>query len=151
MSGERAGNVFDRYGKRYERPAPEAEPLPSSSGDDGVGAEADKARYQAVFADKSKTQTRLRLHYRDGLTVRLLNYAYLLEVMSTSHRFVSLIFSSTVVTLKGRHLDRLLEELQDERVRALVCFHPGRFEAPEEGESCILEMKDVSLHEVGST
>jgi hypothetical protein len=154
MSGQAAGNVFNRFGNRKfqtNHESADIEPPPPQPQEavlpDAPMVEANKATYQAMQLDRSKSQTRLRLHYADGLKVRMLAYAYLIEVVSTSHQWLSLVFTSSIVTLKGRNLDALIENLQDEKVRGLVCFHPGRHQPPASNEPCILEIIDLSLHE----
>lgn len=156
MSGQAAGNVFQRLGTRKPQPEPPAAetevvpPSPELVPSPAPMPETGKETYQAVAHDRSKSQTRLRLHYADGAKVRMLAYAYLIEVISTSHQWLSLVFTSSVVTLKGRNLDGILELLQDEKVRGLYCFHPGRHNAPASNEPCILEIEDLSLHEAAN-
>lgn len=110
---------------------------------------AGKKPYKAAEVDKSRTgQTRIRLNYKNGER-HVMAYHYLAEVIETSHQIVSLIFTSCIITLKGRHLDELTEEFQDEKVRALTCFHAGQHQEPEEGEACILDMVRQNFKEAG--
>lgn len=155
MSGQPAGSVFDRFSsRRYQTGTPEpvtpeaeshAADLLAESAPDSV-SEPEQEAYRAVIIDRTGPQTRLRLHYANGMKVRMLSYAYLMEVVVTSHQWLSLVFTTSVITLKGRNLDGLLEQLQDEKVRALVCFHPGRYPQPASNEPCILAIEDHSLH-----
>ena len=110
---------------------------------------SDKKPYKADEVDKSRTgQTRIRLNFKNGER-HVLAYHYLTEVIETSHQALSLVFSSCIITLKGRHLDKLTESLQDEKVRALSCFHPGQHQEPEEGEICITDLVRQNFNEAG--
>ena len=166
MSGQANESMFDRYSKRgktnsdsrdsrllpvppgYE-PEVDAEEavVPEADSEEGMDDVVQGGVYKAAFKFKSKARQRLRLHYANGARVKVLSYAYLIEVVSTSHQWLTLIFSSTIVTLKGRHLDQLIESIQDEQVRALVCFRPGIHPEPAKGEPCILEIEERSLNE----
>jgi hypothetical protein len=164
--------VFDRYSKRREQKVPDNENKPSLVSVESAGDEAPPGTnelplldgysheenddivqggvYKAAFIFKSKNRQRLRVHYANGLRVKVLSYAYLIEVLSTSHQWLTLVFSSTVITLKGRHLDQLVEPIQTERVLALVCFRPGIHPEPGKYEPCILEIEEQSLNQLVS-
>lgn len=172
MSEQGNETVFDRYSKRRQQKVPDNENKPSlvpveSAGEDASPGASELPMldvysheeddeivqggvYKAAFIFKSKNRQRLRVHYANGLRVKVLSYAYLIEVVSTSHQWLTLIFSSTIVTLKGRHLDQLIESIQDEQVRALVCFRPGIHPEPARGEPCILEIEERSLNQLVS-
>lgn len=141
MSEDGKGNVFHQFSSRRQEairqvvkdtvqrePEPEADTEQSQQPDSTSG----KQPYQAMYVDRSKPQSRLRLNYPDGYTVRLLNYTYLVEAVTTSHKRLSLIFTDDIVTLKGRNLTGLIELLQDERIRALVSFHAKHHLPPED-------------------
>lgn len=156
MSSNHTGSVFDRYSRSKKESKDNV--VNGEASPDGVShlhavppSDADtdgKQPYQAVFLDKSKSQSRVRLHYGDGVKVRLLSYAYLIEVIATSHQRLSLIFTNSIFTLEGRNLDGLLEEFQDEKVRSLVCFHPGRFEDTADNAACITKIVDESAYKL---
>lgn len=103
--------------------------------------------YRATLPAKSKREVRLRLQYVQGKKVRLLSYSHLNEILLTGHQWMSLIFTHTVVVLKGRNLDQLLDTLQDEQARALVCFRPQEHDEPDLHEPCIREMTDMALND----
>lgn len=166
MSGQENKSLFDRYSKRQTADeadeqkhlasvpsdgAPDDEPnegvAPDSDMDEAAKDVVQGGVYKASFKFKSKARQRLRLHYGNGIRVKVLSYAYLIEIVSTSHQWLTLVFSSTIVTLKGRHLDQLIESIQDEQVRALVCFRPGIHPEPATGEPCILEIEEQSLNQ----
>ncbi len=110
---------------------------------------AGKKPYKAAEVDKSRTgQTRIRINFKNGER-HVLAYHYLIEVIETSHQMMSLIFSSCIITLKGRHLEGLTEELQDEKVRTLTCFHAGHYQEPEAGEACIVDLVRQNFQEAG--
>lgn len=86
-------------------------------------AEYDRQPYVAfALGVQGRRERRLMLQFANG-TVGILSYAYLLEVVSTSHQFISLLFTNCIVTLEGRNLGVLLSPLQDEKVRVLQCFN----------------------------
>jgi hypothetical protein len=111
--------------------------------------ETDKMVYTAVGLNKRvKPQRRLMLYFHDG-TVAIMSYAYLMEIISTSHQFVSLIYTNCVITLKGYNLDGLLDLLQEERVKALQCYSPKIHLKPTDRKQVIiLEMKRESLQDI---
>ena len=174
MSEQNNQSIFDRYSKRRSSHLPEQENRPSLVPlDDGLedattGQETAHSSdrpvldvysheeddevvlggvYKAAFIYKAKGRQRLRLHYANGVKVKVLSYSYLIEVVLTSHQWLTLVFSSTIVTLKGRNLDRLVEALQDERVRALVCYRPGIHPEVASHEPCILDIQERGVHE----
>ncbi len=108
-----------------------------------------KKPYKAAEVDKSRTgQARICINFKDGER-HVLSYHYLIEVIETSHQAMSLLFSTCIITLKGRRLDELTESLQDEKIRAITCFHPGQHQAPEEGEPCITDLVRQNFNEAG--
>lgn len=174
MSEQGKESVFDNYGKRRQPKRAGTENRPSvvpveAMPDDGedidetqdaadlpeldVNSQEEEDEvvqggiYKAAFITRSKNRQRLRLHYANGMRVKVLSYAYLIEVVATSHQWLTLVFSSTVVTLKGRHLDQLIQPLQGERVLALICFRPGIHPEPAKHEPCILEIDETSLNQ----
>lgn len=177
MSGQVKGSILDRYSsRRFQSEKPEENQPPATPDDaelallqsqqaESIAAArsappalhvisgetdeepVDNGVYKAAFLYKARSRPRLRLHYADGLKMKVLSYAHLIEVVATSHQWLTLVFSSTIVTLKGRNLHTLVEPLQDERVRALVCYRPGMHPAPASNEPCILEIQERSIHE----
>lgn len=177
MSEQGKGTVFDRYSKRGSLTARDDAPKPSAAPSDTehnashnrqpgqettlraapsaleiFSHEAEDqvvqaGMYKAAFIYKAKTRPRLRLHFADGIKVKVLAYAHLVEVVATSHQWLTLVFSSTIVTIKGHHLDTLIDPLQDERVRALICYRPGIHPQPVSHEPCILEIQERGIHE----
>lgn len=94
------------------------------------GSVKDAPLYRAYELDKTRNhQVRLRIHYPDG-SVGALPYAHLLEVISTSHQYLALFYTNLILSIEGRNLTGLVELLQDEKIRALYCFHPERFAEP---------------------
>lgn len=109
-------DIFKQF-SRNTAPDPEQEQQPNpvqatkyqqssqpyqSSNDSGIP-------YAAVGLNRSNTSvSRLMLYYQDG-RIAVMSYAYLVEVLCTSHQFLSLIFSNCVITLRGYNLMALLE------------------------------------------
>ncbi len=179
MSGQGKETVFDRYSKRRPQQEPGSESSPSAPPvEDKRGIDGEQIPvattprlvqpapeghrnddddetvqggiYKAAFIFKSKSRQRLRLHYANGVRVKVLSYAYLIEVVVTSHQWLTLVFSSTIVTIRGRNLDQIIDSIQDERVRALVCFRPGIHPEPASHEPCILDIEERSLNDFAS-
>ena len=137
---DNVANILDKY-RVTAKPdiTPVDHPL-SSSG---------KQPYHACGVDAPRRRlTRLMIYYHDGV-VALMSYAYLIEVISTSHQYLSLIFTNCIITIEGRNLTKVMDDLQDERVVYLQCFHGERFEKPEEGEPLITSIERRGVHEFG--
>lgn len=124
--------------QRSEPPASDAARLANEKKNEG---------YRATLPAKSKREIRLSFYYAQNDKVRLLSYSHLNEVLLTGHQWMSLIFTHTVVVLKGRNLNKLLAPLQDEQARGLVCFRPQEHGEPEAHEPCIREMTDMTLND----
>lgn len=149
MSEQGKPSIFEQYGKRSLRDEPHARAVPGQGDAEALpGREEEEddvlqpGVYKAAFTYKSRNRQRISVHYGNGVKVRLLSYAYLIEVVLTSHQWLTLVFSSSIVTFKGRNLDQLLSAIQDERVRALVCFRPGIHPEPASNEPCILDIQE---------
>lgn len=92
-------------------------------------------------------QLRMRFVQPDG-TLFILSYTYLMEVICTSHQYVSLIFSNCIVTLGGRNLHDILDGLQDEKIRAFHCYRESDGVELDETAPLITSMIRESLQEV---
>jgi len=133
-------SIFDQYTRKA--PPQEAHPVEKEA------APVVKAPYQAYAADAPRTKvTRLMLRYPDG-TLGLMAYAYLIEAISTSHEFLSLVFTNCIITLEGRNLTKLLNLLQEERILEMYCFDPRQHEASDADEALIIDMERRSLQEM---
>lgn len=94
--------------------------------------DSDKELYKAYgtsAAAKRNGEKRLRICFADG-TVSMPSYTYLVDVVYTSHQFISLIFSRFVIELQGRNLTALLDQIQDEKLRYIQCFRADVFAEP---------------------
>lgn len=145
-------SVFDRYRRPEREQDTERQPVASPPSDapsptPNTTAERD-GQYLAYTHEPTnkRSPARLRIDYGDG-GVALMSYAYLMEVYCPSHQHLSLIFTNVVITLKGHHLDQILEPLQESKVRTIVCFNPVRYEQPEAGTPLINTIKRESLQE----
>ena len=96
---------------------------------------------------QARREKRLMLMFQDG-QMSLLSYAYLMEVLCTSHQYVSLIYTNCAITLKGKGLTALLTLLQDEKIRLLQCYHPEVHAPPAENIPVIESMKRENPHDV---
>lgn len=91
-------------------------------------------------------QTKLKICHRDG-TMALLSYGYLMEVICTSHQFLSLIYTNCVITLEGRHLTDLVEYLQDDKIRWIQCFNQAQFDEVTEEIPVVTAITRQSMQE----
>ena len=133
MSGN-VQTIFDHYThSETAQPATEAEENPRI--------------YRALTLESRRNVPRLRIQYQDG-TLAVLAYAYLVEAVCTSHQYLSLIFTHCILTLEGRHLDRLIGPLQDEKIRMLQCYRTAMHDAPGTGEPVITKILRQHPHEV---
>lgn len=151
------GSVFDMLRPRSSPgtapasppPAPAAPEPPVEARAEAVpvpvpAPAAPKEDYTAFHLDAPRNRaTRLRVNFPGGAS-SLFSYAYLVEVLTTSHQYVSLIFTNCIITLQGRNLSGLLDVLQEERVLTLEWFNAERFEPPEEGAPIILGVERES-------
>lgn len=106
-------------------------------------ADADDGRepYRAFeMGVQGRSEKRLMLMFENG-QISVMSYSYLMEVLCTSHQYLSLIYTNCVITLKGRGLTALLTLLQDEKIRLLQCYHPEVHGGLAENEPVILAMK----------
>lgn len=88
----------------------------------------------------------LCLYYANG-TIELYNYSYFIKAICTSHKSLSICFNTDIITLKGRHLDRIVQTLNLGRVSELYEFHAGKHEEPPAHEPLIAEMRVQSIQE----
>jgi hypothetical protein len=114
---------------------------------DGDGPEEqDDNRYRAFRLGQSgRPQLRLRLYAENGV-VSLMTYAYLTEVVSGSHQYLTLVFTNCLIDLFGRNLTALLDPLQDGKIRALYCYHKEHYPEPAENEPVIYSIKRDALY-----
>ena len=149
-------SLFDRYLKPGQSQAQQQEPIEDAPHKTTMppalvpveprpGGITDYVAYTHEPTNK-RTPARLRVEYGDG-SIALMAYAYLMEVYCPSHQHLSLIFTNVVITLKGHHLDHLLEPLQESKARAIHCFNPARYEQPAAGKPLITSIKRESLQE----
>lgn len=108
MSGN-TGDILERYVLKSER---------SRTPNEAYRAYGPETAHQR--------ETKLQIRLANGM-VTLLPYSYLVEVLCTSHQYLSLIYTHCVITLEGRHLNKLIELFQDDKIRWIQCFHPEQF------------------------
>jgi len=106
---------------------------------DPANANDEQETYKAYGVSSAKKrggETRLRICYENG-TISMPAYTYLVDVVCTSHQYISLIFSRFIVELQGRNLTVLLDLLQDEQLRYVQCYRADFFAEPSEDETVI--------------
>lgn len=117
--------IFDRY-------------APRKTTDTSGGPPNDmREPYQAVEIEESNRRVlRLRIHFSDG-GIDLNSYGYLSNVYSAAPNYLDLIFRSGIVYMEGENLRSLLDDFQEERVRAVHAFDPARHKEPAKGAPVI--------------
>lgn len=106
----------------------------------------DSSEYKAYGIDAPRNRTpMIRIEYPEG-TRGLMAKHYLVEVICTSSQYLSLIFTTGIVTLEGENLDSvLLEKLQEEEIRSLHCFNPKRHKPPPVSEPIITKIRRTGI------
>lgn len=132
-------SILDQYRSKAKIAA---EAVPSLTG----GRE-----YKAYGIQPPRTRsTDLRINYGDG-RIGLMSKSYRTEALLTSHQHLSLIFNDCIITLEGRHLDQLIELIQDDELRSLHCFNPKIHDAPTDDEILITRIDRRTTIEVLAT
>ena len=108
--------------ERLTSQQPGEEPLPPA------GTHGDYAAVQIV-PESMMRRARLRIIYGNGF-VGLMDYSYEPEILLTSPQRITLFFTRAAITLEGRHLDLLLDDLQRNRLWSIVCYNQRRHRAP---------------------
>ena len=123
--------MSERFIRSTARPG-----LPPDDDDEALASSG--RTYQAMTVDPQNRRqpARLRIVAGDGV-VSLLSYAFLSEVHCSSPTRMSLIYSHCAFSLEGRHLDHLIDKLQEDKVRALICFNPKHHDYPDDGTPLI--------------
>lgn len=144
------GGLGVSYRDRFA-PRREGGPLPASEPPAPTTQVATGRDYEAAVNDPTnrRTPARLRLTYGDG-TIALMSYAYLVEVLCTSHQALSLIYTNVAITLEGRNLTQLIEPLQEEKLRALTCFNARRHNEPAADKPVITTITRQSLQDLAA-
>jgi len=104
--------------------------------------------YKAYGIDPPRNRTPLIcVEYPDG-TKGLFAKHYLVEVICTSSQYLSLVFTTGIVTLEGENLDTiLLEKIQEEEVRSLHTFDSKKHDKPADDEPIIRKITRRSVKE----
>lgn|GEM_PF-6751575 len=111
-------------------------------------AELPERAYKAYGVDAPQRRpTLVAIHYGDG-QIGLMQKSFLTEALFTSHQHVSLIYTNCIITLEGRHLDLLVDLLQDEKILSLHCFNDKLHDKPQEGEILITKVERRSSGEI---
>ena len=92
------------------------------------GTYGDYAAVQ-IMPESMMRRARLRIIYGNGF-VGLMDYSYEPEILLTSPQRITLFFTRAAITLEGRHLDLLLDDLQRNRLWSIVCYNQRRHYAP---------------------
>lgn len=116
---------------------------------DGGKPQNSKEPYKAYGPDIRNNRTvRLRIEYGDAdQTSSSMSKAYLVEVLYTSKRYMSLIFTNAEFLLEGKNLDEVARMLDADQVKSLHCFNPIQHEKPDEQAPIITRVRRAVLHE----
>jgi hypothetical protein len=98
--------------------------------------EAYRASVNSV-QDKAALALEVRFIIGSHWEGKIIPYSQIRTIEYTGHQWLTIPCMEYLITLEGEHLDELLDDLQDQRVRVLQVFHPGYFEPPGEGEILI--------------
>jgi hypothetical protein len=128
-------SVMERY-----KPKTEKQPEPAEL------EQVSERDYRAYAIDKPKNPSMLWIDY-DGGMFELLEKNHLVKVLCTSHEYLSLLFTHSVYTFVGRHLDTLRPLLMEDKIRSLHCFDARRHNPPAKGEAVILAIEEQSVAE----
>lgn len=130
---ENVVNILDQYRVR-SKPAG----LPAS--DEPTGRV-----YRAYGIDApQKRPTLIAIHY-DSERETLVQKSNISRMVFTGHQHLSMIFADCVITLQGRHLKRLAELFQDEKILSLHCFDPKIHDMPTDDEIIITSIEERAL------
>jgi len=101
--------------------------------------------YRAYGVDApQKRPTLIAIHY-DSERETLVQKSNISRMVFTGHQHLSMIFADCVITLQGRHLKRLAELFQDEKILSLHCFDPKIHDMPADDEIIITSIEERAL------
>lgn len=97
-------------------------------------ASSNPRAYKAYEIDTPQKRTSLMAIYYGNGAIGLMQKSHLIEMLLTSSRNLSMVFTSCIITLEGSNLDQLVELFQDEKILSLHCFSPKLHDTPEVSE-----------------
>ena len=124
----KVANILERFAARKPAEAPVEATVHSIKG---------KKPYIAAEIDQSGERVhRLKIYFSNG-DINVPSYAYLSNAFLKSDTYIGMVFSIGGVEVKGRNLGKLIDALQDERIRVLRYFDPEQHEPPAPDEPFI--------------
>lgn len=99
-----------------------------------------KTPYQAVERSADQEVKRIRIHHGNG-KIEITRYSDLSTMISIAPDRLGLLFPTGAIFMQGDNLRQLLDDFQDERVRAIYAFRSDVHEEPEEGAVVIYRME----------
>lgn len=109
----------------------------------------DKSAYAAVEIEKQNRRTPSRLYIDYGNNRSdMPSYAFVINIICTSDRIISLVLTNQVITLEGHHLDQIHRDLQEHKVKMITCFNAKKHTPPEKGKPLIESIKWETLKDV---
>lgn len=104
--------------------------------------------YRAALTERpGKRAWSIRFYHSNG-EVEQINYSHRKYDLSVQPDRLGISFTTGVIMLTGKNLRLLLDDLQDERIRALQPFDPARHKAPKADEPFIETIAWKGLDEV---
>ena len=162
-----SGNILDKfkrpasYTEAVRPAAPAAPPAPPAPVVDEQAAQPSavvvplhpgKIPYRAFELQKPEqgkrklTGGRFRVLHKKtpegNRPVELLSFSYLVRVLASSHKEITMIFTHAIISLEGEHLGAILDALEDDALDCLTCFDPERHAMPGDGEPLIINIRD---------
>lgn len=146
MSSPSDDSVFNQFSSRRKGPNLRVADIRESGSEQGSDdaqdmpemeafhpwTEGEKRPYQAMVSYRSKDQIdAIRFYCEDGQSIYQPMNSFFYESRTTSHKRLSLIYSQHTMTLKGRNLWKLLGNIQQGRIIALIAFHEAYHLEPE--------------------
>lgn len=141
---DKTSNIFDRHN------IPQT---PKLTIIDGGKSSVTKEPYQAYRLDTPESQsTRIRIEHADEhRTVCSLAKGCLIEWRAQDDRYLSLIFTTTVIMMEGQNLIELLKKLDEGQVSHITCYSPLFHLQPDDKETIILSLEQSGLHELAAS
>ncbi len=111
-----------------------------------LAVDNDKSAYRAYQEARSGSAAWLIVQF-SGKDENLGMYpiSHLGEVLSPSHQHLILFFGNVALHIKGQKLTKIVDLMQENKIKRLLPFHADRFPTPGAEETVITSIKRVSL------
>jgi len=106
-----------------------------------------KTPYQAVELATDQEVKRLRIHHGNG-KIEIVRYSDLSTMISIAPDRLGLLFPTGAIFMQGDHLRQLLDDFQDEKVRAIHAFRTDIHGEPDDDAVVIYRMEWRSIEQI---